>query len=98
LYNQLSTVVVLNLMKLPVHEPPTLQDITNDHIQGLRICFDNVNLLETSYDYSMAEIPASKLTYTYTDPLQIFITYTQIHLAGYFPDQYTLPSGRLELS
>jgi hypothetical protein len=70
MYNQSATVVVLSLKKLPVHETPTLQAITNDHIQTLRICFDNVNLLETSYDYSMAKIPASKIIYTYTDPLQ----------------------------
>ena len=68
IYNKSSTVVVLSLKKLPVHET-TLQAITNDHIQTLRICFDNVNLLE-SYDYNMAEIPASKIIYTYTDPLQ----------------------------
>ncbi|MGC2573897.1 MAG: hypothetical protein WA364_20465 [Candidatus Nitrosopolaris sp.] len=70
MYNQSSTVVVLSLKKLPLHETSTLQAITNDHIQTLRICFDNVNLLETSYDYNMAEIPASKIIYTYTDPLQ----------------------------
>jgi hypothetical protein len=70
MYNQSSTVVVLSLKKLPVHETSTLQAITNDHIQILRICFDNVNLLESPYDYNMAEIPASKIIYTYTDPLQ----------------------------
>ena len=47
-----------------------LQAVTNDHIHTLQICFDNVNLLETSYDHNMAEIPASKLIYSYTDPLQ----------------------------
>ena len=36
----------------------------------LDICFDNVNLLETSYDRKMGEIQASKLLYTYTDPLE----------------------------
>ena len=70
MYNKSSTVVVLSLKKLPVHQKSTLQAITNDHIQTLRICFDNVNLLESSYDYNMAEIPASKIIYTYTDPLQ----------------------------
>ena len=70
MYNQSSTVVVLSLKKLPVHETSTLQAITNVHVQTLRICFDNVHLLETSYDYNMAEIPASKIIYTYTDPLQ----------------------------
>jgi hypothetical protein len=68
MYNQSSTVVVLSLKRLPVHE--TLQAVTNDHIHMLRICFDNVNHLETSYDYNMVEMPASKLIYTYTDPLQ----------------------------
>jgi hypothetical protein len=53
MYNQSSTVVVLSLKKLPLHETSTLQAITNDHIQTLRICFDNVNLLETSYDYTI---------------------------------------------
>jgi hypothetical protein len=48
MYNQSSTVVVLSLKKLPIHETSTLQAITDDHIQTLRICFDNVNLLETS--------------------------------------------------
>jgi hypothetical protein len=68
MYNQSSTVVILSLKRLPVHE--TLQAVTNDHIHTLQICFDNVNLLETSYDHNMAEIPASKLIYSYTDPLQ----------------------------
>src|SRR5438128_6533595 len=36
----------------------------------LDICFDNVNLLETSYDREMGDIQASKLIYTYTDPLE----------------------------
>ncbi len=70
MYNQSSTVVVLSLKRLPVHESYALQAVTNDHIRTLGICFDNVNLLETSYDYNMAEMPASKLIYTYTDPLQ----------------------------
>ncbi|MGC2680784.1 MAG: hypothetical protein WA323_02880, partial [Candidatus Nitrosopolaris sp.] len=63
IYNQSSTVVVL---RLPVHETYTLKAVTNDHIRTLRICFDNVNPLETSYDYNMTEIPSSKLIYTYT--------------------------------
>jgi hypothetical protein len=70
MYNQSSTVVILSLRKLPVDETSSLQAITNNHIRTLRICFDNVSLLETSYDYNVAEIPASKLIYTYTDPLQ----------------------------
>jgi hypothetical protein len=67
MYNQSSTVVILSLKKLPVHE--TLRAVTNDHIHTLQICFENVNLLETSYDHNMAEIPTSKLIYSYTDPL-----------------------------
>ena len=55
---------------MPVDETYTVQAVTNDHIHMLRICFDNVNLLETSYDHNMEETPASKLIYTYTDPLQ----------------------------
>ena len=70
MYNESSTVVVLSLKRLPVHETYTLQAVTNGHIRTLRICFDNVNLLETSYEYNMAKIPSSKLIYTYTDPLQ----------------------------
>jgi hypothetical protein len=35
IYTQSSTVVVLSLKKLPVHETSTLQAITNDHIQTL---------------------------------------------------------------
>jgi hypothetical protein len=36
----------------------------------LNICFDNVNILETSYDSRMGGIQASKLIYTYTEALQ----------------------------
>jgi hypothetical protein len=36
----------------------------------LGICFDNVNILENSYDHKMIQISYSKLIYTYTDPLQ----------------------------
>lgn len=71
MYNQSSTAVVLSLKKLPVGETSSLQAVTNDHIRTLRICFDNVNLLETSYEYNMTEIPASKLIYTYTDHYRI---------------------------
>jgi hypothetical protein len=71
-YNEVSTTVVVSIKRrLPVHyASDTLQDITNDQIHLLDICFDNVSLLETSYDRMMGEIHASKLIYTYTDPLE----------------------------
>jgi hypothetical protein len=69
IYNQSSAAVVLNLRELPIDETP-LQAVTNDHIHMLGICFDNVNILENSYDHKMGQISYSKLIYTYTDPLQ----------------------------
>ena len=71
-YNESSTTVDVSIKRsLPVHDTwDTLQVITNDQIRLLDICFDNVNLLETSYDRKMGEIQASKLIYTYTDPLE----------------------------
>ena len=71
-YNESSTTVLVSIKRsLAVHDTSnTLQAITNDQIHLLNICFDNVNLLETSYDKKMGEIQASKLIYTYTDPLQ----------------------------
>ena len=39
MYNQSSTVVVLSLKKLPVHETSTLQAITNDHIADIANLF-----------------------------------------------------------
>ena len=70
-YNDAPTTVVMTVKRIPVHNTShTLQDITNDQIHLLDICFDNVNLLETSYDRKMGEIQASKLIYTYTDPLE----------------------------
>src|SRR6266487_6667288 len=72
IYNESSTTVDLSIKRsLPVHDTSeTLQAITNDQIHLLDICFDNVNLLETSYDRKIGEIQASKLIYTYTDPLE----------------------------
>ena len=71
IYNESSTTVVVSIKRrLPVHDTETLQAITNDQIHLLDICFDNVNLLEASYDRKMGEIQASKLIYTYTDPLE----------------------------
>ena len=71
-YNESSTTVLVSIKRsLAVHDTSnTLQAITNDQIRLLNICFDNVNLLERSYDRKMGEIPASKIIYTYTDPLQ----------------------------
>ena len=71
-YNDAPTTVVVSIKRrLPVHHASdTLQDITNDQIHLLDTCFDNVRLLEHSYDRKMGEILASKLTYTYTDPLE----------------------------
>jgi hypothetical protein len=67
-----TTVVVSIKRSLPVHDDTsdTLQAITNDQTHLLDICFENVSLLETSYDGKMGEIQASKLIYTYTDPLE----------------------------
>ena len=70
-YNEVSTTVVITVKRIPVHKTSnTLQDITNDQIHLLDICFDNVSLLEHSYDRKMREIQTSKLIYTYTDPLE----------------------------
>jgi hypothetical protein len=69
-YNQYSAEVVLSLKRLPVHESYTLNDLTDEHVHRLGTCFDNVKLLERSYDSRMGEMPASKLLYSYTDPLQ----------------------------
>lgn len=72
IYNESSTTVLVSVRRsVAVHDTSnTLQAITNDQIRLLNICFDNVNLLETSYDRKMGKIQASKLIYTYTDPLQ----------------------------
>ena len=71
-YNESSTTVLVSIKRsLAVHYTSnTLQSITNDQIHLLNICFDNVNILETSYEYKMGEIEASKLIYTYTEALQ----------------------------
>jgi hypothetical protein len=71
-YNESSTTVLVSIKgSVAVHDTSnTLQSITNDQIRLLNICFDNVNVLETSYDRKIGEIQASKLIYTYTDPLQ----------------------------
>jgi hypothetical protein len=73
-YNQYSAEVVLSLKRLPVHESYTLNDVMDDHVHALGICFDNVKLLERSYDSKIGEMPASKLLYSYSDPLQNHLT------------------------
>jgi hypothetical protein len=70
IYNHSSTEVLLSLKRLPLHESYTLNDVTDDHVHALGICFDNVKLLQRSYDSKMGEMPASELLYSYTDPLQ----------------------------
>ena len=70
IYNHFSARVVLSLKRLPVHKSYTLNDVTDDHVHELGRCFDNVKFLERSYDSKMGEMPASKLLYSYTDPLQ----------------------------
>jgi len=70
IYNQSSAVVVLNLKELHIDETPTLQTVTNNHIHTLGICFDNVKVLENSYNHKIEQTSYSKLIYTYTDPLQ----------------------------
>jgi hypothetical protein len=71
-YNESSTTVLVSIKRsLAVHYTSnTLQSITNDQIHLLNICFDSVNILETSYDSRMGGIQASKLIYTYTEALQ----------------------------
>jgi hypothetical protein len=70
-YESPTTVLVSVRRSVDLHDiSNTLQAITNDQIRLLNICFDNVNILETSYDRKMGEIQASKIIYTYTDPLQ----------------------------
>jgi hypothetical protein len=62
-----SDTLSLSIKSLPVHESHTLQTITNDEIQSLKTRFSNLNLLSTSYDAKMGQLPASKLVYSYTD-------------------------------
>jgi hypothetical protein len=65
-YNPSDT-LSLSIKSLPVYESHTLQNITNDEIQSLKTRFSNLNLLSTSYDAKMGQLPASKLVYSYTD-------------------------------
>jgi hypothetical protein len=70
-YNEVSTTVVMTVKTMLVDDTShTLHDITTNQIHLLNICFDNVNLLKTSYDRKMGEIHASELIYIYTDPLE----------------------------
>ena len=61
IYNESSTTVLVSVRRsVDLHDTSnTLQAITNDQIRLLNICFDNVSLLETSYDRKMGEIQAS---------------------------------------
>jgi len=71
LFNECSTSVVVSIKRdIPSQDTfDTLQEITNYELRLLDICFDDVNLLEKSYDNKMGKIQGSKLVYTYTDPL-----------------------------
>jgi len=72
LFNESSTRVLVSIKRsIALHSTSsTLQSITNDQTHLLNICFNNVNILETSYDSKMGQIQASKLIYTYTEALQ----------------------------
>jgi len=71
LFNECSTSVVVSIKRdIPSQDTfDTLQEITNYELRLLDICFDDVNLLEKSYDNKMGKIQGSRLVYTYTDPL-----------------------------
>jgi hypothetical protein len=60
IYNESSTTVVVSIKRSMAPQDPsnTLQAVTNDNIHLLNICFDNVNLLETSYDRMVGELQA----------------------------------------
>lgn len=72
LFNESSTRVLVSIKRsIALHSTSSAsQSITNDQTHLLNICFDNVNILETSYDSKMGQIQASKLIYTYTEALQ----------------------------
>src|SRR5215469_14760637 len=71
-FNESSTRVLVSVKRsIALHSTSSaLQSITNDQTHLLNICFDNVNILEPSYDSKMGQIEASKLIYTYTEALQ----------------------------
>jgi eukaryotic-like serine/threonine-protein kinase len=62
-----SDILSLSIKSLPVYPNHILQNITNDEIQSLKTRFSNLNLLSTSYDAKMGQLPASKLVYNYTE-------------------------------
>ena len=72
LFNESSTRVLVSIKRnIALHSTSSaLQSITNDQTHLLNICFNNVNILETSYDSKMGQIQTSKLIYTYTEALQ----------------------------
>lgn len=71
-YNECSTSVVVSIKRgVPSQDTfDILQDITNYEVLLLGICFDDVNLLEKSYDNKMGKIQGSNLVYNYADPLE----------------------------
>ncbi len=74
-YNECSTSVVVSIKKdIPSQDTfDILQDITNYELRLLDICFDDVNLLEKSYDNKMGKFQGSKLVYNYADPLENYM-------------------------
>jgi hypothetical protein len=74
-YNECSTSVVVSIKRgVPSQDTfDTLLDITNYEVCLLGICFDEVNLLEKSYDIKMGKIQGSKLVYTYNDPSENYM-------------------------
>jgi hypothetical protein len=74
-YNECSTSVVVSIKKdIPIQDTfDILQDITNYELRLLDICFDEVNLLEKSYDNKMGKFQGSKLVYNYADPLENYM-------------------------
>lgn len=75
LYYQPSISVVLSVTSIsfPLRQAShTLKDIVNNeiHLLGLSYGENSINMIETSYDQKLAEIPASKLVYTYLETLE----------------------------
>lgn len=75
LYFRPSTSVVLSVTSISFPQRQasyTLKDIINNEIHLLGLCYgeNNINLVETSYDQKLGEIPASKLVYTYLESLE----------------------------
>lgn len=75
IYNELTTSVVVSINRgVPSqHIFDTLQEITNYEMHLIDNCFDNVNILEKSYDNKIGKIQGSKLVYTYNDPSENYM-------------------------